>query len=332
MANVTIANTYIMTFPVGTSVTINAATFGSVGSNSYCVEFFVKYDTLTSNSTIIGIGSFAAAQLNIQANTSTFQIASSGNAVRGTVNALANGGISNTVAFLANTWYHIAYMGTGSNTYIGINGRVYNLETIGGSGGVATGQWGVGSFPIIGNSNATSNSTNVYISNFRLTSNGNVYNVQGFVPPNTQLTVLANTSLLLANSTFRNEANNTTLTTTGSPTISQGNVVYQFPLMSEVSLAAANAIPTRYANSTSDSYTINYISRSIGSGANQISKVAETLTSLSVTAYGNNNQGNVAYISRSLGSGANQISKATKVIQRVVYDKDGKIINQFTWG
>jgi hypothetical protein len=362
-----------MTFPAGTSVTVNCTAFGANSSNSFCVEFFVKYDTLTANSTLVGLGSFDSPNFNFRANSSVLQVNSmqpgSTFASRGSVNALANGGISSNVAFLANTWYHIAYMGTGSNTYLGINGRVYNLNSAGGDGATADGLWDAGTLSIIGNINATSNSANIYISNFRLVSNGTVYNVQGFVPPNTQLTAISNTRVLLANSTFRNEANSITLTTTGSPSISSGDVVYRFPLMSDVQFT--NTVPTLYANGTSNSSVETYIVRDRGSGANQISKVIESLPSMTTGyANGTSNSSTETYIVRDRGSGANQISKvieslpsmttgyanatsnssvetyivrargsganeinlAAKSIIKVFYDKDGRIINQFTWG
>lgn len=353
-----------MTFPVGSSVTVNGTAFGANGSNSFCLEFFVKYDTLTTNTTLVQLGGQSANQFNLSANSSVLQISATTQGTRGIVNAaIANTALSSNVAFLSNTWYHIAYMGTGSNTYLGINGRVYNLGTSGGDGVAADGLWEAGTLATIGNSNASSNSANIYISNLRLVSNGTVYNVQGFAPPNTQLTAIANSRILLANSTFRNEVNATALTTTGSPSITTGDVVYRFPLMSDVQFA--NAVPTQYINTTSSSATETYKTRILGSGANQINKQIKTTITRSVTTSDANtnlnyivrergsgaNQvyklpetlprtvttsdanTNLNYVVRTLGSGANQIKKQVKTtVTRVYYDKDGRIINQFTWG
>ena len=44
------------------------------------------------------------------------------------------------------------------------------------------------------------------------------------------------------------------------------------------------------------------------------------------------NSSTITYFVRSLGSGANQITKQVKLINGIYYDKDGRLINQFTWG
>lgn len=87
-----------------------------------------------------------------------------------------------------------------------------------------------------------------------------------------------------------------------------------------------------YSNATSNSATITYFVRSIGSGANQISKQVKSITSTNSYANATSNSSTITYFVRSIGSGANQIFKQVKLINGVYYDKDGRLINQFTWG
>jgi hypothetical protein len=87
-----------------------------------------------------------------------------------------------------------------------------------------------------------------------------------------------------------------------------------------------------YSNATSNSSVETYFIRSLGSGANQISKQSEFVYTVNQYSNATSNSETITYFVRSLGSGANQIFLSAKIIYGVVYDKDGRIINQFSWG
>ena len=377
MANVTISNTYIMTFPANTCVTINSAALSSVSGSNYCIEFFVKYDTLNSNTRMTTLCSGGGTTMALLANTSMFRIASNRYSTIGQVNANTlnnnNPNTSSNIAFTANTWYHIAYMGVSSNTYLAVNGKIFNQNTIGGQfrpeipGDGLNGIWDYGALLTIGNLANTNYDPNpngnIYISNFRIVSNNIVYSLNGFRPPNAQLTSISNTRILLANSTFRNEANGVSLTLTNTPTIATGDVSYVYPFitepttLTEYSNATSNSSTTTYfvrslgsganqiskqtksiatinsySNATSNSSITTYFVRSLGSGANQISKQVKSIATANQYSNATSNSSTITYFVRSLGSGANQITKQVKLINGIYYDKDGRLINQFTWG
>jgi hypothetical protein len=368
-----------MTFPANTCVVINAPAFSSVSGSNYCVEFFVKFDALNSNTQTTRITSGGGTPaMGIDANTSTFRIVIGGYGVAGqiTSNTLNNNNpnTSSNIAFITNTWYHVAYMGLSSNTFLAINGRIYNQNLKGGSFQPAlpdpafNGTWDYGALMTIGNLPNTGGGAfpnpngNIYISNFRMVSNNIVYSTNGFVPPTAQLTAISNTKILLANSTFRNEANGVSLTVTNTPTITTGDVSYVYPFitqpttLTEYSNATSNSstityfVRSRgsganqiskqvksitstnsYANATSNSSTITYFVRSIGSGANQISKQVKSIATANTYSNATSNSSTITYFVRSRGSGANQISKQVKSITSTHYDNDGRLINRFTW-
>ena len=374
MANVTISNTYIMTFPANTSVTVNSGAFSSVNNNSYQIEFFVKFDALSSNN----LGTRITSGTNVQefaiaANTSLLWISNAGYSIRARHEPEKGAGMRSIHFPLTNTWYHVAYIGVGNNTYFAVNGRVNNLGQLGGQGGYTdNGQWLAGYFPWIGNDFSSNPAGNVHISNFRMMTNNVTYSLSGFAPPTAQLTAVSNTTILLANSTFRNEANGVNLTIKNTPTITTGDIVYRYPAVETIvvtntgitnantamiySNATSNSSTTtyfvrsigsganqiskqsrfiyvsdKYGNATSNSSTTTYFVRSLGSGANQISKQSKFVYVANQYSNATSNSSTITYFVRSLGSGANQISKQVKLINGVAYDKDGRLINKFTW-
>ena len=374
MANVTISNTYIMTFPANTSVTVNSGAFSSVNNNSYQIEFFVKFDALSSNNLGTRITPYSTQDFSIAANTSLLWISNAGYSIRARHEPEKGAGMRSIHFPLTNTWYHVAYIGVGNNTYFAVNGRVNNLGQLGGQGGYTdNGQWLAGYFSWIGNDYINNPAGNVYISNFRMMTNNVTYDLVGFAPPTAQLTAVSNTTILLANSTFRNEANGVTLTVKNIPTITTGDIVYRYPAVEAIVVtntgiteantasiysnatsnsatityfvrslgSGANQISKQtksiatinsYSNATSNSETITYFVRSLGSGANQISKQVKSITTANQYSNATSNSSTITYFVRSLGSGANQISKQVKLINGIYYDKDGRLINQFTWG
>jgi len=210
-------NTSISTFSTELDATTpKTVTFGNVPLNSatangYTVEFFVKFKTLPTSG-MSGFAGTTTSQIGLEANTSAMRIVNNGFTVAGDV-------VYRT--FENNVWYHFAYIGQSNNTYIAIDGQVTNLNNIGGySGYSATGTW---------NSGWTRLSGNAVFSNFRVVTNqgGNVYDINGFTPPGSPLTAIANTKILtLIGNTFVDASGtNTTVTTAGSPTLINDTIV-----------------------------------------------------------------------------------------------------------
>ena len=210
-------NTSISTFSTELDATTpKTVTFGNVPLNSatangYTVEFFVKFKTLPTSG-MSGFAGTTVSQIGLEANTSAMRIVNNGFTVAGDV-------VYRT--FENNVWYHFAYIGQSNNTYIAIDGQVTNLNNIGGySGYSATGTW---------NSGWTRLSGNAVFSNFRVVTNqgGNVYDINGFTPPGSPLTAIANTKILtLIGNTFVDASGtNTTVTTAGSPTLINDTIV-----------------------------------------------------------------------------------------------------------
>jgi hypothetical protein len=187
------------------TVSFGAVPLNSASANGYTVEFFVKFKTLPTSG-LSEFGGTTVSQIGLQANTSAIQIVNKGFT-----------GAGDTVyrTFENNVWYHFAYIGRNSNTYIAIDGQVTNLNDIGGySGYSATGTW-TGGWPKL--------SGNAVFSNFRVVTNqgGDVYDINGFTPPAAPLTAISNTKILtLIGNTFVDASGtNTTITTAGSPTL-----------------------------------------------------------------------------------------------------------------
>ena len=210
-------NTSISTFSTELDdTTPKTVTFGNVPLNSatangYTVEFFVKFKTLPTSG-LSEFGSRGTNQLGLNANTSMIRVVNNGYAVAGDI-------VYRT--FENNVWYHFAYIGQSNNTYIAIDGQVTNLNNIGGySGYTPTGTWSGGWTRLSGNA---------VFSNFRVVTNqgGNVYDINGFTPPGSPLTSIANTKILtLIGNTFVDASGiGTTITTAGSPTLINDTIV-----------------------------------------------------------------------------------------------------------
>lgn len=129
-----------------------------------------------------------------------------------------------TTAITINTWYHIAWVFSGTNSYIFING--VNTTASGAAttwGGALNGNgdaWYIGRrWDISGNPYYAG-----YISNFRFVKGTAVY-VNNFTPTFAPLTVIPNTVLLACQSNrfIDNSPNNITLTKNGSPTVTGFN-------------------------------------------------------------------------------------------------------------
>jgi hypothetical protein len=114
-----------------------------------------------------------------------------------------------------NTWYHVAYVRSGSTSYLYVNGTQVGTNSAaidsGTSWGIGTQHFGAGA----------SDYWKGYISNFRVVNGTAVY-TSNFTPSTSPLTVIANTSLLTCQSAtiIDNSTNNFTITNNNSATVS----------------------------------------------------------------------------------------------------------------
>jgi hypothetical protein len=184
----------IVSFP---TITLDS----SVG---YCMEFFIKFSSLSGTSTSY-FNNVTSTQVSIDFSTTGITINSHGYTTNTTNFTLTNG-----------VWYHIALIGTGSIAYWAVNGVV---KSTGFGGGF--------------NADVLTNTLDIYkfygaatYSNFRIVTGSPVYSTLGFAPPGAALTAISGTQLLtLQNSTFvDNSGTSTTISTTGSPTLSSDTV------------------------------------------------------------------------------------------------------------
>jgi hypothetical protein len=184
----------IVSFP---TITLDS----SVG---YCMEFFIKFSSLSGTITPY-FNSITSTQVSIDFSTTGITINSHGYTSNTTNFTLTNG-----------VWYHIALIGTGSTAYWAVNGVV---KSTGFGGGF--------------NADVLTNTLDIYkfygaatYSNFRIVTGSPVYSTLGFAPPGAALTAISGTQLLtLQNSTFvDNSGTSTTISTTGSPTLASDTV------------------------------------------------------------------------------------------------------------
>jgi Collagen triple helix repeat (20 copies) len=192
------------------SVSIPSYALNSANGAGYTVEFFVKFDTLSTSGTMTNMTPSGVNQLGMQANTTTINIYNAGyTSYNFTLNTPITTGV----------WYHIAYIGYRDATYIAVNGStVYSSNRGGYSAYNATGTWGSGWRGLTGPAT---------YSNLRVVTGRNIYNVAGFIPPTQNLTPITGTQVLtLQDNTFKdNSTNNGSITTSGSPTLAASTVL-----------------------------------------------------------------------------------------------------------
>ena len=197
------------------SVTIPTVALNSATGTGYTVEFFVKFTSLSTSSTLDAYGSTGVNSLGWSANTSTISLYNNGYSGAGSVTGL---NLQN------DTWYHMAYIGYNGGTYFAINGIVKNLNTIGGYNGYdATGTWTGGWSKLTGDAT---------YSNFRIVTGRNIYSVVGFTAPQQALAFISGTQLLALKTQlfwYYNAASGGSsyaglLTRSGSPLMSADNI------------------------------------------------------------------------------------------------------------
>ena len=215
-SNASVAFSTYSTSLSSSSVVVNLpyASMASAG-NGYTVEFFVKFTSLGSSQQTISDNGIAG--LGFSANTSSIQVSDAGYGS----DTLSGLSLQNGV------WYHIAYIGRNSLTYIAVNGVVQQIGT-GGGGHYGSGSWG-------GWGNLKGPAT---FSNFRFVTGQVVYSLSGFAVPSAPLTAISGTYLLtLQDSTFiDNSGSSRSVTTTGSPTLAADSI--------SVSLTSASTVGT----------------------------------------------------------------------------------------
>jgi len=192
-------------------------TVSSVG-NSYCLEFWVNFPTTNTTPTSVLLAPSPDGLV--------FQIANNG-AYIGNYAYVTEyaGGFS----IAANTWHHIAYIGTGSQTYLFVDGSPatwYTSSTFitptatpthggkGGSGGATqNGTLNTGGLKFY---STTSGAGSYKIIDFRVTTSNTVYSLSGFTPPTTHLTAITGTQILLFTSNVFTDAGLYSIVTTNN--------------------------------------------------------------------------------------------------------------------
>ena len=170
------SNYYTMTF-TNANIPISSV------SSSYCFEFWIYF-------TVAPTGSY---QYVINGGSDNIQVGINNAGI-----IVGNGTTNNTrsYTFNTNTWYHIAYMGASSLTYLAINGIIQGSNMgIGGSGG-ASPNGTYATSPTVFTANI-GNYAGCYLSNFRLSTGTTIYSTSGFTVPTLQFTPLSTTDVLL---------------------------------------------------------------------------------------------------------------------------------------
>lgn len=207
-------------------------------TTGYTVEFFIKFNTLSTTSTKTAITYGSTGSPSIAANTTTIEIANGGYSTRGSAAFTLTTGV----------WYHIAYIGINSQTYFAVNGVVKSLNNIGGDNAYTPdGSWN-NSFKL-GNGPIT-------VSNFRIKRRGDVYSLNGFNPPSNVLTADSDTELLtLVGSTFVDSGpQGLTVSTTGSPTLVTDTISDFVPGFFVQRGNISNGVVNAYSFTTNTSY------------------------------------------------------------------------------
>ena len=144
---------------------------------------------------------------------------------------------TSTATLLANQWYHLAITRSGNTFRLFINGALDSTTTNSGTISSGTGPLCIGGY--FGSSQADKESANGYLSNVRIVKGTAVY-TSAFTPSILPLDTIPNMSLLACRSatTVDNSTNNFTITTVGSPTVTNTNTPF--------SVASAPVTPTTY--------------------------------------------------------------------------------------
>jgi hypothetical protein len=128
--------------------------------------------------------------------------------------------VYSTTTPVANTWYHVAFVRTGTTTYLFVNG-VLETTTTGQSQNISTSSIGVGAYYNPGGIGSPGDFWSGYISNLRVVKGTAVY-IANFTPPTAPLTAIAGTSLLTCQSPtiIDTSTNKFTLTNNGTAVVS----------------------------------------------------------------------------------------------------------------
>jgi hypothetical protein len=142
-----------------------------------------------------------------------------------------------TATLLISQWYHIAVTRSGNTFRLFINGTLDSTTTNSGTISSGTGPLCIGGY--FGSAAADKESANGYLSNVRIVKGTAVY-TSAFTPSILPLDTIPNMSLLACRSatTVDNSTNNFTITTVGSPTVTNTNTPF--------SVASAPVTPTTY--------------------------------------------------------------------------------------
>lgn len=192
-----------------------------LGSSNFTIEAWVNFSSLPSDGNIYSVGGKWGAQ-GVFSYLATFR--NDGGTYKLTLFYSTDGSSVSSVNVnwtpSVGTWYHLAYVRSGSNFYFFANGtQVSTTQSVSGSFANTSVVGSVGSA-----SSGGGHYLNGYISNYRLVNGTAVY-TSNFTPSTTPLTAITNTSLLTCQSNrfIDNSANNFTITKNGDVSVQRFN-------------------------------------------------------------------------------------------------------------
>ena len=160
--------------------------------NSFCIEFYVYFNTLPAG----GYNILSTGSGDINENIFYITPTSMGITSPGYWNVPSPA----TYSFGTGVWYHIAIMGAPNWTYFAVDGAVSSVNVAAGAGNgySTTNNWYPNNFNFGGYTPITAGSVPMdhYVANFRITTGSTVYNTTGFARPTTIPTAITGTQIL----------------------------------------------------------------------------------------------------------------------------------------
>jgi hypothetical protein len=190
-----------------------------LGSSNFTIEGWVNYSALPSSGSLYSLGGKWGAQgvwsylATFRNNGGTYQLTFFYSTDGSSVSSV---GVNWTPSI--STWYHLAFVRSGSNFYFFVNGtQVGSTQSISGTFANTSVVGSVGSA-----SSGGGHYTNGYISNYRLVNGTAVY-TSNFTPSTTPLTAISGTALLTCQANGFVDASSNAFTITNNSAISVTN-------------------------------------------------------------------------------------------------------------
>ena len=198
-------------------------TFAYGNGYGFTIEFYVYFNTLSTTSSLTSFYNSGPSKsvLAFAANTTIISFDQPG--------YTAQYSPVLQTPLVTNRWYHFAFIGLNNNSYLCIDGVVYDFKGMPSSSA---------SYPYTTSGLATL--TNATFSNIRMIANASIYPITGFIPPSLPLNAPPGTVLLINGPAFADYAGNNSsfISTSGSPTIIS-TVVNTYPTANNLLIAGA---------------------------------------------------------------------------------------------